>query len=270
MKKIYFVSGSTDGIGKQTAMMLAGSDTRVIIHGRTEAKCLAAKEEIESVRPGSSVDIAVADLSSLENVRVLAYDLHSRYDRLDVLVNNAGVFMNQKVLTPDGYEMTFAVNHLSTFLLTQLMLPLLEKPLSSRIVTVSSIAHRNGSIDPADLNSEHGFSGYAAYASSKLMNILFTLELAERLKGTKVTANCLHPGVVGTKLLKTGFNGMNGNDSLETGAETSVFLSTSPDIEGITGKYFVRKKEAPVSAAANDAILRKELWKISEEFCLQR
>lgn len=266
MKKTIFVSGSTDGIGKQTALMLAGKETRVIIHGRTEEKCLATKDEIESLRPGATIDIAVGELSSIESVRVLAYDLHSRYDRLDVLLNNAGVFMNQRILTPDRLEMTFAVNHLSTFLLTQLLLPLLEKPSTSRIVTVSSIAHRNGTIDLTNLNGERSFSGYSAYASSKLMNILFTFELAERLKGKNITANCLHPGVVGTKLLKTGFNGMNGSDTLETGAETSVYLAASTEIEGVTGKYFMKKKEAPVSAAANDVHLRKQLWEISEEF----
>lgn len=270
MKKIYFVSGSTDGIGKQTAMMLAGNERTVIIHGRTEEKCRAVQNEIESIYPGCSTDIAVGDLSSLENVRVLAYDLHSRFDRIDVLVNNAGVFMNQRILTPDGFETTFAVNHLSVFLLTNLLMPLLEKPSSSRIITVSSVAHRNGRIDLADLNSEHSFSGYSAYATSKLMNILFTFELAERLKGKKITANCLHPGVVGTKLLKTGFNGMTGNDSLEEGAATSVYLATSSDVDDVSGKYFMRSKEAPVTAAAHDAVLRKQLWEISEEFCRQK
>jgi NAD(P)-dependent dehydrogenase (short-subunit alcohol dehydrogenase family) len=267
MKKTIFVSGSTDGIGKQTAVKLAGNETTVIIHGRTEEKCLAAKREIESLRPGSTIEYAAGDLSTLDDVRTLAHHLRSRYGKLDVLLNNAGVFMNQKVLTADGFETTFVVNHLSTFLLTQLLLPLLEKSSSSRIVTVSSIAHRNGTFDLTNLNSERSFSGYAAYASSKLMNILFTLELSERMEGKNISANCLHPGVVGTKLLKTGFNGMNGNDSLEEGAETSVYLAASPEAEGITGKYFVRKKPAPFSSIANDMTLRKQLWDNSEEFC---
>ncbi len=269
MRKIYLVSGSTDGIGKQTATMLAGNDSVVIVHGRSKEKCLTAKREIESLRPGTTIDFAVGDLSTIEGVRTLAYDLHSRYDRLDVLLNNAGVFMNQRILTRDGLETTFAVNHLSTFLLTKLLLPLLEKTPASRIVTVSSIAHRNGVIDLENLNAERSYSGYSAYASSKLMNILFTYELAERLKGKDVTANCLHPGVVGTKLLKTGFNGMNGNDSLEAGAETSVYLASSLEVIGVTGKYFLRKKPAPVSSIADDVILRKQLWEISEDYCRQ-
>lgn len=267
MKKTYFVSGSTDGIGKHTALSLSGKNSLVIIHGRSETKCRLAVDEILSVRPEASVEFIAGDLSLMKNVLTMAGELKARYERLDVLLNNAGVFMNHKVLTSDGLETTFAVNHLAPFLLTNELLPLLKETPSSRVVTVSSIAHRNGAIDLANLNGEKSFSGYAAYASSKLMNILFTIELAERLGGTSITANCLHPGVVGTKLLKTGFNGMSGSDTLESGSETSVYLSISHEVEGVTGKYFMRKKIAPVSQIANDAAVRKQLWEISEGYC---
>ncbi len=267
MKKTFFVSGSTDGIGKQTALSLSGNDSLVIVHGRSESKCRQTFDEILSQKPEAEVEFVTADLSLMKNVRSLADELKHRYNHLDVLVNNAGVFMNHREMTSEGFEMTFAVNHLAPFLLTNELIPLLKTAPASRIVTVSSIAHRNGSIDLADLNSERSFSGYSVYASSKLMNVMFTIELAERLTGTGITANCLHPGVVGTKLLKTGFNGMNGSDSLEAGAETSVYLSSSHDVDGVTGKYFVRKRISPVSAAANDESMRKQLWEMSEEYC---
>ncbi|MFZ4622513.1 MAG: SDR family oxidoreductase, partial [Bacteroidota bacterium] len=256
-----------DGIGKQTALSLSGKDSLVIIHGRSESKCRQTVDEILTLKPDAEVEFVTADLSLMKNVRSLADDLKRRYDHLDVLLNNAGVFMNHHEMTTEGFEMTFAVNHLAPFHLTNELLPLLKATPASRIVTVSSIAHRNGRNVLADLNSKRSFSGYSVYASSKLMNVLFTIELAERLNGTGITANCLHPGVVGTKLLKTGFNGMNGSDSLEAGAETSVYLSTSTEVEGVTGKYFVRKKISPVSAAADDESVRKQLWEMSDEFC---
>ncbi len=261
------ITGSTDGIGKQTAIELARQGMSVFIHGRSETKCRETIRHIAALVPGARLDFVAGDLSSLHSVRMLASSVKNRTDRIDVLLNNAGVFMNENVMTADGFEMTFAVNHLAPFLLTHELLPLLENGEAPRVITVSSVAHRNGVIDITNLNSERTFSGYGSYAASKLANILFTQELSERLKGKNVTANCLHPGVVGTKLLKKGFNGMNGNETLEEGAETSVFLASSSEVASVTGAYFVRKKISPVSAAANDPVIRKQLWEISERFC---
>lgn len=261
------ITGSTDGIGKQTALELARNGMSVIIHGRSETKCRETIDEISASVPAAKLDHVTGDLSSLRSVRLLAASVKNRTDRIDVLLNNAGVFMNEKVMTEDGFEMTFAVNHLAPFLLTRELQPLLENAQAPRVITVSSIAHRNGVIDMTNLNSERSFSGYGSYAASKLANILFTQELSERLKAKKITANCLHPGVVGTKLLKKGFNGMNGSETLEQGAETSVFLASSSEVEDVTGAYFVRKKISAVSAAANDPVIRKQLWEISERFC---
>ncbi len=245
MKKTYFVSGSTDGIGKQTALSLSGKDSLVIIHGRSESKCRQTVEEILTQKPEATVEFAAADLSLMKNVQNLAKELKDRFEHLDVLLNNAGVFMNERVMTSEGFEMTFAVNHLSVFLLTNELLPMLKRSSAPRIVTVSSVAHRNGTFNADNVNSERSFSGYSSYASSKLMNILFTIELAERLQNINITTNCLHPGVVGTKLLKTGFNGMSGSDSLETGAETSVYLSTSSDVYGGDRKIFRAEEDRP-------------------------
>jgi NAD(P)-dependent dehydrogenase (short-subunit alcohol dehydrogenase family) len=203
-EKVMLVTGATDGIGKATALELARRGARVIIHGRSVEKVARAKDDISRAASAAQVETAIADLGSLDQVRALAGDLLARFDRLDGLIHNAGVFMNERKLSADGFELTFAVNHLAPFVLTRELLPLLRAS-HSRVITVASVAHNRGQIDFDDLNAARGFDGYRAYAQSKLANVLFANELAERERDY-LTSNSLHPGVIGTKLLKAGFD----------------------------------------------------------------
>ena len=196
----------------------------------------------------------------------MAGEIHERYDHLHVLINNAGVSMTERVLTEDGMEMTFAVNYLAPFLLTHLLLDLLKKSAPSRIITVSSKAHMRTTLDFDNLQGEKSFNGSHAYALSKLGNILFTFELAGRLSGSGVTANCLHPGVIDTKMMRQGFSYPHGAD-VEKGAETPVYLATSPDVASMTGQYFEDKRPAPTSPLSHDIPLRKKFWAVSEQLC---
>ncbi len=189
----------------------------------------------------------------------------SRFPRLDVLLHNAGVFMKELRLTVDGYETTFAVNHLAPFLLTHLLSGLLRQSAPARIVTVSSITHVNCPWDFDNLQGEKRYDGRNAYSLSKLANVLFTVEVAQRLHGSGVTATCLHPGVVATKLLRAGFGGMSAA-STDRGAETSVYLAVSPEVEGVTGKYFMNKREAEPSPLVRDVTIRTRLWELSERY----
>ena len=184
---------------------------------------------------------------------------------IDVLINNAGVYVQRREVTRDGFELTFQVNHLAHFLLTNLLLPSMSD--GSRVVNISSQVHASGHIEWDDLIAERGFSGYGAYAQSKLANVLFTRELARRQ--SKATVNALHPGVIGTKLLHGGFGGMGGG-SIAHGAETPVYLATSPEVEGVTGKYFVRCRETEPSARAQDGESARRLWEISERLSASR
>lgn len=262
--RIVLVTGATAGIGLQTALELARKGVQLIVHGRSQETVDRARRTLEEA--GAGAEGVAFELSSLASIRRGAEELARRFPRLDVLVNNAGVFMNERVLTEDGLETTFQVNHLAPFLLTNL---LLKGPLTgpgARIVNVSSIAHSRGRIRFEDPQLARGFQGYAAYAQSKLANLLFTFELAGRLPPAQLTANCLHPGVVSTKLLVQGF-GMSGSDTVEEAAETSVFLATSPEVEGVTGRYFARKREVSPAPQALDVAARKQLWELSERLC---
>ena len=256
------VTGSTDGIGLQTALELARMDANVIVHGRTEERL---NQALARLRAGGAEPVGgvVGDFADFTSVRRMADEVRHSFSALSVLVNNAGVYMNERVLTEDGYEMTWQVNHLSMVLLTELLLSTLGKNPSSRIVNVASIAHTRGSIDFDNLNGEKDYDPYGAYAQSKLANIMFTYELAERIEGSGVTANCLHPGVIGTKLLREGF-GVDGG-TVEEGAETPVYLASADELREVTGKYFVRKRETPSSEETYDEELRKKLWDISRE-----
>lgn len=259
MKKVMLVTGATDGIGQETAHQLARGGARVLVHGRSTEKVQAVTATIQA--EGGDAAGFVADLADLGAVRKLAADVEQATDRLDVLLNNAGVFMSDRKETRDGHEVTFQVNHLAHFLLTNLLLPLLERSAPARIINVSSVAHTRGQLDFDDPDLRRGFEGYRAYAASKLANVLFTLELAERLAGKNVTVNALHPGVIGTKLLREGF-GAGGADT-ETGAQTSVYLATSPEVEGVTGRYFANAQEAQMAPQAKDPDARKRLWTLS-------
>jgi retinol dehydrogenase 14 len=261
--KVILFTGSTDGIGRQAALELAAQGFTIFVHGRSMPRVKNVAEEIRTATGNRSVEYLVADLSSQRQVRGLAAEISKRCDALHVLINNAGVFMSERQLTEDGLEMTFAVNHLAPFLLTNLLLGLLQKSSPARIITVSSMVHTRGKIDFSDLQSAKKFAGYDAYALSKLANILFTYELAERLQGTGITTNCLHPGVIGTKLLRAAFD-MKGASPAD-GAETMIYLASSPDVEQVTGKYYHENRETASAPLTYDGELRKKVWKISEQ-----
>jgi NAD(P)-dependent dehydrogenase (short-subunit alcohol dehydrogenase family) len=261
--KAVLVTGSTDGIGRQTALELARMGARVLVHGRSRQKTDRVRDELRKAVPGAKVDAVVGDLAELAQVRALAREVESLTDRLHVLLHNAGVFVHERQLTPEGFETTFAVNHLAPFLLTHLLRPLLERAAPSRVVVVSSIAHQRGQLDFDNLQAERRFNGYGAYATSKLANVLFASALAERWAPLRITAYSLHPGVISTKLLKEGF-GAEG-DSVEEGARTSVHVASAPGLEELNGKYFVRSREATPSPAAQDKALRDRLWEVSEK-----
>ncbi len=257
-KKVALVTGATDGIGRQTVVELVTKHGfRVLVHGRTEAKAQATCQ-------GLGVDHVVpvwGDFAVLGQVRALAQQVRELAPVLDVLINNAGVFMKERELTPDGTaEITFHVNHLAPFALTHWVLPSLQAAPSARVVNVSSMAHQRGRVDLKDLQFEQRFDGYSAYSATKLMNVYFTHEFARRLaaSGSRVTTSALHPGVITTKLLRAGF-GTSGA-SLEAGARTSVFCATAPALEGVSGRYYSDAREVPCAAHANDPKLEKGLY----------
>jgi NAD(P)-dependent dehydrogenase (short-subunit alcohol dehydrogenase family) len=260
--KIVLVTGSTDGIGRQTALDLAGMGARVILHGRSQERLDAVREDIRQATGSEALDTICADFSSLKQVRSMASSILQKYDHLDVLISNAATYMRERVLSEDGYEMTFAVNYLAAFLLINQLVGLLKKTAPARIVIVSSVAHSTARIDFENLQGEKEYKPWRAYALSKLCNILFSFELAQRLNSSGVTANCLHPGVVNTKLLRASFD-MPGSDVRE-GSKTSVYLASSPQVEKTTGKYFVDMQLSQPSPLAQDGALRQQLWQVSE------
>jgi retinol dehydrogenase 12 len=272
--KTCLVTGATSGIGQETAVRLAMLGATVIIVARTAARGDTAVDEIRRQVPLAQVEAMTADLSSLAQVRRLAEQVLARHDRLDVLVSNAGVITTRRQLTADGLETTFATNHLGPFLLTSLLRGLLERSAPARVVTVSSAAHKQVRTIPWDDLACGAPAGHGqAYPVSKLLNILFTAELARRLTGTGVTANCLHPGFVRTALGRdvTGVLGavvrlvLPFQRGPETGAATSVYLASSPEVAEVTGGYFVKCKPAEPSALARDARASARLWTLSEE-----
>ena len=260
-EKTVLITGATDGIGKATAEELARRGLTVIVHGRSLEKVQQTQGEIRRNVPNARLESVVANFASLEQVRALSKEIAARFERLDVLINNAGVFMQTRQLSQDGFELTFAVNHLAHFLLTKSLLPLLHSS-QARVVTVSSISHRRGQINFADLNSERNFEGYLVYAQSKLANIHFANELAIRERG-KLTSNSLHPGGVTSKLLQTGF-GITGISPAQ-GAETSVYLAIAPEVANVSGKYFSESRETPTIPPVLDASVGQRLWHVSEQ-----
>jgi retinol dehydrogenase 14 len=256
------ITGASDGIGKATAMGLALRGWRVLLHGRSQSKLDAVAADIKAQCPGAETASYLADFSNMRQVNELASQLQSSERALDVLINNAGVYMTSRQLSKDGFEMTWAVNHFAHFLLTEKLRPLIEQSGEGRIINVSSIAHASGQINLDDLTYQAGWSGYRAYADTKLANILHVAELSTRLPNN-VTANVLHPGVINTKLLRQGF-GMVGR-GIKTGAKTSIYLAASPEVTGISGCYFKSSRLAEPSAAAKDKQLARELWQISED-----
>lgn len=257
--KTILVTGATDGIGRQTALDLARRGTQVLVHGRNASKARTAVDTLAKQAPGATLSAVSGDLSSLAEVRALARSIHE----VDVVVHNAGVFMNARTVSYDGFETTFAVNHLAPFVLTHLLLPVLRARPEARVVVVSSVAHNSGEVDFDNLQLERSFDGYRAYANSKLMNVLFAYDLARRLGGTTIAVNALHPGVISTKLLHTGF-GM-GGASVAEGARTSVRLAIDPKLAGVTGEYFSDQRSASSSRRSHDVALQRRLYEVSCE-----
>jgi NAD(P)-dependent dehydrogenase (short-subunit alcohol dehydrogenase family) len=267
--KVCIVTGATSGIGAETAKQLAQRGATVIVVGRNAEKSAGAVAWIKQQSDNTAVDYLLADLSSQRDIRALAQQFKDKYARLDVLVNNAGGFWRSRQESVDGIEMTFAVNHLSYFLLTNLLLDTLIASAPARIVNVSSNMHRQGALDFDDLQSKRHYDGWTAYNNSKLMNVLFTYELARRLSGTRVTANALHPGVISTNLMTANDSSRTRFDPASTGGEqgarTSVYLASSPEVEGVTGKYFVASKAVASSPASYDEDAARRLWQVSAE-----
>jgi NAD(P)-dependent dehydrogenase (short-subunit alcohol dehydrogenase family) len=263
--KLILLTGATDGIGKETARQLVALGHEVIVHGRDRQKVAVVVDELQRASGRTLPEPLIADFSSLQEVRRMGADLNARGVVVDVLLHNAGVFVRTAQRSVDGYELTIAVNHLAPFLLTQLVIESLKQAQQGRVVVVSSVAHGRGSLDLAvidDKASQPGFTGYRAYADSKLMNVLFSNELAKRLSSTSVTSNALHPGVVSTKLLTEGFK-MKGQDSVDDGAATSVFLATDPSVSKTSGRYFVKSAATEPSPKAKSATDALRLWEAS-------
>jgi retinol dehydrogenase 12 len=272
------VTGSTNGIGRATAEGLARMGATVIIVGRLEERCQTVMESIRLAGKGQ-VDYLIADLSDLEQVRRLALQFRQRYSRLDVLLNNAGAYYFKRQLNPDGYELTFATNYLSHFLLTMLLLDILtttsEQYGEARIINVSSVVHASGKIDFSDLQSErsYGRHGFDAYCNSKLANIVFTFELARLLQGTSITVNALHPGLVATGFGTNNFKfirlamkifGWFALNS-EEGAQTSIYLAASPEVRGVSGQYFIKCKPARAAPQTYNEQIQQNLWDVSQK-----
>src|SRR5215207_3182082 len=266
--KVVLITGGTSGIGRAAA-----TGAEVVVSGRSRERGESAVEEIRDTSGNEKVSLMLADLAVQAEVRGLAEEFRDRYDRLDVLVNNAGIIQSKRTQTPDGIELTLAVNHLAPFLLTNLLLDLLKESAPSRIVTVSSEARRGAQIDFDDLQSERRYRAFKVYGMTKLANILFTYELAERLERTGVVANCLHPGGVNT-------NFGNNNRSFgtlifrafkpfmrtpEQGADTVVYLAVSPEAGKMTGRYLTDRKVVSTFQDPHDEVMQKRLWEISEE-----
>jgi NAD(P)-dependent dehydrogenase (short-subunit alcohol dehydrogenase family) len=271
---ICLITGATRGIGRITARELARRGMRVVLVGRDAARAQATAAAIAAETGNPAVEFLVADLSSQAQVRALADAYRQRHDRLHVLVNNAGAVFARRGITVDGLERTFALNHLAPFLLTNLLLPTLQASGPARIVTVASAAHSGASLDFDDLQHERGrYRSFQVYGQSKLANILFTYELAHRLQGTNVTANALHPGFVASNFGKSE-GGIWGPIftllrpamiNVERGAETSIYLASSPDVEGVSGQYFVKCKPAHSSRQSYDEAAQHRLWEVSEQ-----
>jgi NAD(P)-dependent dehydrogenase (short-subunit alcohol dehydrogenase family) len=280
--KTVVITGGNSGIGLETAVALAQEGAKTVITARDPSRGEAAVAAIRARSGRDDVELVVFDLGSVASTRQGALAILERCDRIDVLLNNAGVVLSDRRETVDGLEATFAVNHLGPFVLTELLLDRIKDSAPARIVNVASTAHKGArkGLDFDDLQSTSRYGGMQVYSKTKLANIYFTTELARRLDGTGVTVNCLHPGTVAT-----GY-GRDGDSSgvlafglkvikpfilsAEKGARTSIYLASSPDVAGVTGKYFVKCKARNPSAAARDDEAAQRLWKVSEEIVAQK
>jgi retinol dehydrogenase 14 len=272
--KTCLVTGATSGIGRATATGLARLGADVVLVARDPAKGEATAAGIEAATGNPRIELLEADLSSQASIRHLADEFTGGHDRLHVLVNNAGGYFATRHTTVDGLELTFALNHLAYFLLTNLLLDVLRASAPARIVNVSSGAQATGDIQLDDLQFERRYRGRVAYSQTKLANVLFTYELARRLEGTRVTVNCLHPGVVRTNFGRDDETPMMRlltplvrpfMRTPEQGAETPVYLAASPEVEGVTGRYFAKKQQKRSSPRSYDVELGRRLWEVSEQ-----
>ena len=271
--KVCLVTGATDGIGKVSARVLAELGAKVIIVGRNPEKSAIVLAELRSISGNENIDLLMADLAVMQEVRDLAEQVISRYDRLDVLLNNAGGYFTKHEITSDGLEMTFALNHMSYFLLTNKLMELLKYSAPARIVNVSSDAHYGVDMEFENLNGEQEYKAWKAYQKSKLANVLFTYELLKKVPGN-ITVNCLHPGFVATNFGHNngGFFGpvlkiaqrISAIDP-EEGAKTSIFLCSAPEVKGVSGKYFYKCQPKTSSRESRNMDTGKRLWKISSD-----
>ena len=271
-KRVTLITGATSGIGKETAIELARRGLKVIFSTRNEEKGRAVREEISQLTGNKDIYCYYGDLASFNSIREFASQVKKNHEKLDILINNAGIWMNKKLTTVDGIECTFAVNHLAPFLLTSLLSDMLFKSSSGRIINTSSGIHCSGNVDISDPEFKNKtFSPMKVYAQSKLANILFTRELAARLKQRNITVNCFAPGWVNTGLFR------NSNPIVKLsarlwaltpsqGAETLVFLATSDEVQNVTGEYFMKKKVKQSARQSYDTELMKKLWEISENY----
>jgi retinol dehydrogenase-14 len=270
--KLVVITGATAGIGKEAARGLAGMGARVVLVGRNPEKSHAVAEEIRATAT-ASVDVALADFASLRSVRQLAETLADRYPRIDVLLSNAGVFRVRRAVTGDGFEETFAVNHLAPYLLTNLLVARLKESAPSRVVVVASAAHYGQTLDFDDLQSERSYKAMRTYGRSKLANVMFTYALARQLGGSGVTVNCLHPGFVATSLgsgnripvkpFMALFRLTGRAISVKQGADTPIYLASSAEVEGVHGKYFDVRREKMSSPQSYNTDEQDRLWDVS-------
>jgi retinol dehydrogenase 12 len=270
-RPICLITGATGGVGKVTAIELAKSGFTIVIAARSANKGEALRKEIATSTGNKSTDCIVADLASLRHVRRLAETFRHRYATLDVLINNAGVFLPRRTETEDGHEMTYQVNYLAHFLLTNLLLDELKKSEQGRIINLSSSVYSIGKFEAGNLQSEKHFSVLGTYAATKLFMLMFTVELAKRLRGTAVTANAVHPGIVRTHMMLQApgafrvmsYLSLPFSISPESGARTSVYLASSPEVKGVSGQYFTRSKRTEAKNKFDTEENRALLWDLS-------